>query len=313
VTTRSDLHSPKHLITENYEYVFGLDTRPSEDSGWQDSPPKEHEVGIDNLLSSWDGRCAHCGQRNVRWLAVLRHTSGEYLGVGFTCLDNRFSRATADFQRLKRQGELDRQLQKVKKARLAWVAKNPDLAFLGDKEPALPEASKRNGFLLDLSRKLRQYGDLSEKQAEAARKSLARDVEWAAERAAKEAAKRAAADARGPAQPVPAGRQTVSGEVVGFKEVEDRFAPYSRWGGVPTILKMVVLDDRGFKVYGTVPNSLGSFDKGARLSFDAQLEQSRDDQFFGFFKRPTKARLLDAQPAAEAPAAPRSYDEIFGK
>ena len=62
---------------------------------------------------------------------------------------------------------------------------------------------------------------------------------------------------------------------------------------------MLVRDDRGFKLWGTVPASLGyselgehSLTKGDRISFTATLEQSNDDPKFGFFKRPTKAELI---------------------
>ena len=71
---------------------------------------------------------------------------------------------------------------------------------------------------------------------------------------------------------------------------------------------MVVKDDRGFKVYGTVPqaiideavprpHSLGAqvWDyevlKGQRITFSATVQASDDDDKFGFFKRPTKAAL----------------------
>jgi hypothetical protein len=67
--------------------------------------------------------------------------------------------------------------------------------------------------------------------------------------------------------------------------------------------KMLVRDDSGFKVWGSIPSKLhepveengewltGQAMKGKRVSFVAAVEPSKDDQKFGFFKRPTKAKL----------------------
>ena len=58
----------------------------------------------------------------------------------------------------------------------------------------------------------------------------------------------------------------------------------------PDVKKIVVLDDRGFKVYGSCPSSVDA-ERGDRLSFMAKIEASNDDSQFGFFKRPTKAEF----------------------
>lgn len=126
-------------------------------------------------------------------------------------------------------------------------------------------------------------------EAEAAKKAeaaAARYAEQEAQRKAQEAeleAKRAAE--RAAADPVPEGREVVTGEVVGLKWV-----PGYGYNS-PDVLKMVVKDDRGFKVYGTMPRSIDA-KRGERVTFTAQLEQSNDDDRFGFFKRPTKASVI---------------------
>ena len=53
-------------------------------------------------------------------------------------------------------------------------------------------------------------------------------------------------------------------------------------------LKMLVRDDRGFKVWGTVPSSLPNTESGDRVTFIAAVEASDDDETFGFFKRPRR-------------------------
>lgn len=56
---------------------------------------------------------------------------------------------------------------------------------------------------------------------------------------------------------------------------------------------MTVLDQRGFKVWGTVPSKLSDAKVGAKVSFEAEIEAGSDTGF-GFFKRPKKAQLLAA-------------------
>ena len=110
----------------------------------------------------------------------------------------------------------------------------------------------------------------------------------AARRNADYAARKAAEDAL-PRIPVPEGRQQVSGEVVSVKTEDNRYARYG-----PATVKMLVRDDRGFKVWSTAPSSLLDEPslKGRRVTFTASLTRSGDDEHFGFGKRPTKASFL---------------------
>ena len=85
------------------------------------------------------------------------------------------------------------------------------------------------------------------------------------------------------AEPVPTGRVEVIGTVLGTKVTETRFGPVS---------KMLVQDERGFKVWGSIPSSLPN-PKGEEVRFTATLEASEDDPKFGFFKRPTKAQFIN--------------------
>lgn len=287
MATRTDVHSPSHLVTENYQYLGALDTAPREDDGYDGGysdimyDHKDKQSEIDTALYNWDHRCAHCGA-HPRYVALMLHNSGDIILIGLTCLDNRFSLATQDFQRLKKAAELDRQAQKIKAAVREWVAAHPDLAWMGDKHfDGIPETSKRNNFVLDVARKLQAYGSISDKQEAAVRASLVRDVEWAAKRAA-EAAERHDPD---PA-PVIEGRIQVTGRVLTTKDVESQFG----W-----TTKMLVFDDRGFKVWGTVPSSISAVQRGARVRFLATVEKSKDDETFGFYSRPTKAEVVEVK------------------
>jgi hypothetical protein len=95
--------------------------------------------------------------------------------------------------------------------------------------------------------------------------------------------------------PVVEGRIQITGTVVSTKTVD---SPYG------TQYKMLVLDDRGFKVWGSVPSAIhiieDCYDQQRALiredvvSFTATVKKSDRDESFGFFSRPTKAKLVEA-------------------
>jgi hypothetical protein len=137
-----------------------------------------------------------------------------------------------------------------------------------------------NSFSDSLFNALLSYGKLTPKQCAAVLKC----IDGCEERKAKWAAQREIENAN--AEPIVAGRQTILGEVTTVKEQE------GQWG---YSLKMLVKDDRGFKVWGSIPQALVDATddelKGKRVTFTATVEASKDDDKFGFFKRPTKAAL----------------------
>lgn len=276
--TRTDVHRPKELVTESYEYVAAFDTNAPMWAGSDWAKEIIHKVHQTNSERGMN-QCHHCGA-HLRYVAVMEHTpTGDYIAIGETCLENRFERATKDFQALRKAAELDRAKQRIKNAIAAFVEANSDLAFMADKD-----YEHTNSFVADVSRKLRQYGELSERQVAAVRKSIVRDAEYAA---------RKAAEVPEVLVPVVEGKQVITGEVLTVKWQE------SFYGGS---LKMLVKDDRGFKVWGTVPKSLDfhAYDeaqssvaaKGDKVSFTATVTKSDDDESFGFFSRPTKGTII---------------------
>lgn len=130
-------------------------------------------------------------------------------------------------------------------------------------------------------------------------------------------AERATTDAARPA--VPEGRVQVTGTILSTKIVE---------GDYGTAFKVLIEDESGFKVYGTLAKNLcdafetefyaeqgedfdtrsvgysvwftGSINeperfkgiKGRKVTFTAAIEASKDDKSFGFFSRPTKAGIV---------------------
>lgn len=134
----------------------------------------------------------------------------------------------------------------------------------------------------DIVWKLVKYGSISEKQEEFLKKLL----EKIAERPALEAKRLAEKAAE---KPIPEelleGRHTVTGEILAERYDDTPFG---------TMHKMLLKEDRGFKLWGTMPSAL-SAGKGDRVKFDAAIEVSHDDPKFGFYSRPTKAATLEAK------------------
>jgi hypothetical protein len=102
-----------------------------------------------------------------------------------------------------------------------------------------------------------------------------------------------------PTAPVVEGRIVITGEVLSEKWQTSDYGEQH---------KMLVRDDRGFKVWGSVPaaiemsrfhdadgmyQEIPGVEKGSRVTFTATVEASRDDESFGFFMRPSKAELLE--------------------
>jgi hypothetical protein len=103
-----------------------------------------------------------------------------------------------------------------------------------------------------------------------------------AERAERDAAHEAGEDA-------PEGRVVITGTVLAFKVQESMYGD---------VLKMLVQDDRGFRVWGSVPSSLDDAERESRITFTATVTASDKDAKFGFFKRPAKAAVIDEAMAA---------------
>lgn len=82
--------------------------------------------------------------------------------------------------------------------------------------------------------------------------------------------------------PCPIGRVTIVGKVVSVDTKDTDFG---------TRYVMTVRDDSGFTVWGSQPSALDP-NVGDRIEFTASVERSDSDECFGFFKRPSKARLL---------------------
>ena len=60
------------------------------------------------------------------------------------------------------------------------------------------------------------------------------------------------------------------------------------------VLKMLVKAD-GYKLWGSVPSAIADeVERGSVVEFAAKIQPSDDDKSFGFFSRPSKAKVYKA-------------------
>lgn len=257
----------------------------------QDATLAEYGQDLDATVTLECGRCGGSG-----WIPSFKYVEG---GVCFQCMGR-----PADVRRLVTVRHLlanarKRDLAAANRARKAAAAEAARDAWRTEHAELFTRATAVNVTWWENWKAAPSAEDLDKVLAEVTKRE-ARDAARAAVLAT--------------AAPVQAGRIRITGRVVSFKEVEDHFS-YS----AHTITKILVEDDRGFRVYGTIPQALkdavweswaGSLEdyedrhlygpgywkehhlKGARVSFAAATEPSDDDPHFGFFKRATKAEYL---------------------
>ena len=86
------------------------------------------------------------------------------------------------------------------------------------------------------------------------------------------------------AAPVPTGRLTFTGTILTVKGQETRFG---------YVTKLLVKTSDGWKAWGTCPRSIDA-NKGDTITMTASVEPSPNDAKFGFYSRPTGARIVRA-------------------
>lgn len=296
---RTDIHSEKSLTPEDYSIVeyFYLGLPQVSLFGLSELylkivlDAKKRLEAIRTLVAEHGanihpgiGRCDHCGAHYKHGALVKHDPSGEYLTIGWQCADNRFDLGNIDYER--------KRIQKVLKIIAARRSKFRKLmAFARDYPTEVRglNAYRTDNFLGSLRSQLIKKGKLSDRQIECIQPAIAKRVQWDKEREEK-----MAAEAALPKAPVVEGKKVeLTGEVVSVKWRDGYYGPQ---------LKMLVRDDRGFKVWGSVPSNIANEGegelRGKRITFVAEVKCSDDDPHFGFFKRPRGAAVEVNEEAA---------------
>lgn len=238
--------------------------------GWQEANTNCHE---DSRFAE-KGTCDHCGA-HFNYGAAYMTKEGDFAIVGNVCASNKLNLTAHEYR--------DAKLRTAVKAAKSKAAAEKALDELA---PNRRVALDTDHYIVNSIRgNFRKWHSLSLKQ-------------WAlVKKIAREEAEKAEAKANEPeAVAIPAelleGRHTISGILLGTKS-EPGYA-YNTY-----ITKMLVLDDRGFKIWGTLPDAIYEIEKGDRLTFDAAIQVSNKDECFGFFKRPTKACFSSEKPPVQ--------------
>ncbi len=299
MTLRTDTHRPSAIEPADYEYVaqeyvkadfdvlgaamFMLEERKRINAHMDDTGGtySRHEHG---------GNCHICGSVNAIYTVLFYHgPTNTYIRTGQDCAEKLDGSYNGDSFRRNCRDALAARAGKAKaEAYLAQAGVYAAWAiYLLDYED-LPRTDGGQVFweedtLRDIVGKLVRYGAISDKQEAFVRKLLD-GIDGRAELEAKREAEKDAA------KPIPAEysdqRVSIEGTILSLKEVDN---------GYSTIQKMLIRHDDGWKLWGTVADALYDGEgelKGKRVSFDAKIQISDDDPKFGFFSRPTKARIV---------------------
>ena len=174
----------------------------------------------------------------------------------------RLAKKNQELAEKRRQEELTREQRK--KDNLAEIrANNPDLVELID----FSLSDKAPGFSQSVMETVALKGSITENQLSALQKAHKKYIL-----------------SLSPKAQCPSGEEKIEGEIVSVK---------TQQYGWHSTLKMVIQDKRGFRVYGTVPQSIqGESLLGMQVSLMAFVEPSENDTSFGFYYRPKKASLV---------------------
>lgn len=337
MTQRTDEHRPSAIRPEDYEWRHSYDSQPPTFMPFGGDSPEamriaqaEYRMVLERWWAQYEehvleplqaspatvygspNKCDHCGA-NLRYGNLYHHApSGGVIVVGDICAEETMEvpdRARLEQKRLRERAQAARMREaegkQAREARAKAEAAYPQaagilnaaLAQLAAHEAACreaaagwePEAPELHPAIADIAERFGRFGKLSEKQA-----AFVCRLDAEARERERQALVDAELRAKGELQAVPNGKQQVVGTVV---------KAYTKETAYGSRFVMVVQDDRGFRLWGTVPTSIStvelaqgqrSLGSGDRVSFSASLERSDRDEGFGFYKRPTKAQVLQS-------------------
>ena len=288
---RTDIHRPSAIVPEDYDYVCTLGDSEFGYGRQEMEVFNAHRLRTGGRMSSHahGGSCHICGALAFYRVIWYHQPTNSYIATGYDCAYKLGGGDPEIFKHLK---------DEVARARKAKAGKEKAKRTLTDLglfraweiyELEWSAYNKHRSTIQEMIGKLVRYGDLSEKQFD----FLAKLIDWhdnyEERKQQLEAERKAQHDA---AQPIPASdkRMTIEGKVLSIKAVESDFG---------VTMKLLLVADDGWKVYGSVPSGMGAepgFARGCRIRFDARVTVSDDDPKFGFYSRPTKAALLEAAP-----------------
>jgi hypothetical protein len=309
---RDDIHSPKNIIPDEYQYV-AEDYMKVECLGdalclnAQRDILQAHraQTGGKHAQVNTTGNCQVCGSVNALYTSIFYHQkSNTYVRMGHDCAD-----------KCACGGEFERNAfrRAIQDAREAYAGKRKAQAALGDagvpaawdiyaadydtlpRDPktVVNRAEKLDEFgyvvqeayhfagdtfyeertIRDIVGRLVKYGSVNEAQMKLVKQLTERIPDRDLRNAEWEAKRKAEKEA---AAPCPKGRIKIEGTVLKVEERE------TQWG-FRTV--MTVKATEGFVLWGSVPSN-ATVEKDCKIVFVATVEPSEQDAKFGYYKRP---------------------------
>lgn len=307
-TKRTDIHRPTVINADDYEFV-GFDHMKFEGLGSVEAILAERErikahmarTGGNYSGHEHGGNCMVCGNANALYTTLWYHAkTNAYVRTGKDCADKMGMSCGSDFNAFRAavNNALEAKAGKAKAAAIleaaglseAWAIYNLNCRCPPSEDARIAHCvcriqKKEERTIRDIVSGLIRYGSISEP----ASKFIGTLLSRIADRPALEQKR---AEERAAAADCPSGRVKLSGRILSLKVVDTDFGP---------VTKMLLLDDRGFKVYGSRPSfptnpaalEYDNPERGDRIEFFAAVEPSRDDVKFGFYKRPTKGKVIE--------------------
>lgn len=291
---RTDIHTAKNFLPEDYEYVGSFDsswtqrasgyifnqtTSRMEATGWYTNQRKALYQPLLNASQTsvyqakGKKQCDHCGA-HISYVAVFLHKpTGDHIGVGEICTENRFPLANEDFLKLRTEGKAARDIAKKLDKQAAFIQTHPEMLQILQGAIDHPESYVLQGLV----HKFNQYGDLFEWNFQSGLKTLqAFSVP-------------ATAKVADPHVAIPADLTRAQGTITKVADVHGDF-------GLQTKMTLKVTTPQGsYFLYGTMPASLVK--DGAEVGDTVRLfftgaKQANDKDWFGFYNRPKAASIF---------------------
>lgn len=272
---RTDIHRPSAIDPAEYEYIGSVDSQePFYSDLMKDQIEDLYKRAHNSKSAPYSenvSKCDHCGAY-LRYVCFWFHTpTGDVITTGEICAQETMDvpdRTTLELKRLREDAASRRQRQKEEERRIG------NLEYISKKFPEaynlLVSYQGENTFILNVASRMDELGFLTEKQANAVIRAAQKDKEFKAHKEEEEKN----------ASPVVEGKGIkITGRILNM---------YSKDTDFGTRYVMTVLDDRGFKVWGSEPSTEEEINPNDRIEFIANTTKSDRDETFGFFKRPRK-------------------------
>lgn len=295
MTQRIDTHKPSLADPASYAFMACFYQGSSD---WMYKSYAEDHREYDTArrsFATFDGNheakttCDHCGAAFAHGVLFLHVPTQELVHVGHICATNTIglpSKAAAARKRAEKFATEQKARAERFTINAAWREENGDLVEwlveLQDRPGGIG-----HGFLVDMVHTYNRYGNLTPNQTTATRKFMVTARTREAESAARQANRD---ESLAEAGPVVEGRRPVTGRVLSTKWQDSDYGE---------TLKMLVEEDDGNRVWGTVPVSIQARGelRGQLVTLTATVTRSDKDEHFGFYKRPTGAAILETAAA----------------